>query len=265
MPRKVIPIALAFLLAASGWIWSQAAPPGPGPGSDGAPQKGLLVSEVLPDSPAQKAGLLRGDILLSVDGKEIDTLRDLRETLSAYRAGQRVTLGIQRGGQARSVPLTLEDRLYRSALGLRFAPSPDRIGAAPPGVWIVEVQDDSPAAKAGLRRGDAILSVDGQPATPQAVLDAVRSRRPGDTVSLQVARRGADRREVRVELASGRDGAPYLGIRMAAAPFGGRGFWRRGVPFFDRPERARPGGRNDPRFQRAPVPSPRQRGSGAEA
>jgi S1-C subfamily serine protease len=264
MPRKIVPIALAFLLAASGLIWSQAAPPGPGPGPGAPPQKGLLVSEVLPDSPAQKAGLLRGDILLSVDGKEINALRDLREILSTYRAGQRVTLGIQRGGQARSVPLTLEDRLYRSVLGLRFAPSPDRIGAVPPGAWIVEVQNDSPAAKAGLQRGDAILTVDGQLATPRAVLDAVRSRKPGDTISLQVARRGAARQEIQVELASGQDGGPYLGIQMAAVPFGGHGFSRRGAPFFDRPQRARPGGRNDPRFQRAPASSPRERRS-AEA
>jgi S1-C subfamily serine protease len=86
---------------------------------------GVLIGKVEPNSPASKAGLragttqatidgqtvvLGGDIITSIDGKQIATFDDLSGAISAHKAGDTVTLGIYRDGKASTVSVTLADR-----------------------------------------------------------------------------------------------------------------------------------------------------------
>jgi serine protease Do len=74
----------------------------------GAPDgKGVLVTEVLPDTPAEKAGLKAGDVITRVEGKTIDTTSDLRENLRSKSATGEVALSILRRGSAMTVRVKL--------------------------------------------------------------------------------------------------------------------------------------------------------------
>lgn len=72
--------------------------------------KGALVAEVTPDSPAAKAGLRQGDVVLSYDGKPVDTLRDLTRRVAETKAGGTVDLKILHQGREKTVSVHI-DRL----------------------------------------------------------------------------------------------------------------------------------------------------------
>jgi len=72
--------------------------------------KGALIAEVTPDSPAARAGLRQGDVVLSYDGKPIDTLRDLTRRVAETRAGGTVDLKILHEGREKTVAVHI-DRL----------------------------------------------------------------------------------------------------------------------------------------------------------
>lgn len=219
--RKVMIVVLVVGLAAALWA------------DDGAdPEPGLLISRVVEDSPAERAGLIRGDILLEIDGKEVESPAELREILSEYKAGQRATLLILRGGNERDVTVTLEERLYRPALGLEFSmhfggglgfPHMEFFGGTRLGVIIVDVIEDSPADKAGLEPMDAILSIDGEQVPPHEFSEIIAGHSPGERVTLEVSRRGeegAEPFEVTVRLGENDDGGGFLGIRYSRLPLG---------------------------------------------
>jgi S1-C subfamily serine protease len=68
----------------------------------------VMVAEVLPDGPAQRAGLERGDLLLALDGEPITGVDRLHRLLTAERAGRAIGIELLRGGRRRSVTLTPE-------------------------------------------------------------------------------------------------------------------------------------------------------------
>jgi membrane-associated protease RseP (regulator of RpoE activity) len=80
-------------------------------------EPGIVVTAILPDSPAQRAGLIRGDIVLTFDGQEVNSLQEIHELLGDYEAGQRVSLGITRGGQPQTITLNLETKLNQPLIG----------------------------------------------------------------------------------------------------------------------------------------------------
>ncbi|MCR4403502.1 MAG: trypsin-like peptidase domain-containing protein [Firmicutes bacterium] len=69
---------------------------------------GVVVAYVYPKSPAEKAGLRDGDVILKVDGKAVETISQLQNEVRARKAGERITLQIWRNKAARYVPVTLE-------------------------------------------------------------------------------------------------------------------------------------------------------------
>lgn len=201
----------------------------------GDDDSGLLIGGIVDDSPAEKAGLMRGDILLEFDGKEVDSAFDLTDLLSDYRAGQRVSLKILRGGTEKTVSLTLEDRLNRPILGIEltggargmtfggrsFDGMPfsnlrtERFGM---GVIILEVADGSPADTAGLQPRDAIISIDGEHVPPYEFKEIIESHEPGDRIKLEISRPGDDGDEpieVTVRLGENDDGGALLGVQFA--------------------------------------------------
>jgi S1-C subfamily serine protease len=78
-------------------------------GSSG-PESALLVVGLTPDSPADRAGLLVGDLVTSLDESPIDSADRLLEALTGDRIGQKVTLGILRGGTPADIALTVGER-----------------------------------------------------------------------------------------------------------------------------------------------------------
>jgi serine protease Do len=142
----------------------------PDPKEGGKP--GALVTNIDADSPSSKADLRKGDLIVRMDQSPVRDADELRFLLRDVPAGTRVTLGVIRGGQKREVtitaaPLTAERSMaaFQSSTGIRLTALSSKEAReagyeAPRGLVAVDnVERNSSASRAGLRRGDIVLSV----------------------------------------------------------------------------------------------------------
>ncbi len=72
--------------------------------------QGVLVQEVTPDSPAEKANLQAQDVITALDGEAVSDVQALREMLQQHQAGDEVTLTVLRNGDELQVKVTLAER-----------------------------------------------------------------------------------------------------------------------------------------------------------
>jgi S1-C subfamily serine protease len=79
-----------------------------------SPSHGLIVLSAEPETPAGKAGVLVGDILLSIGGTPVRDPMELRAALANYAAGENVTMSLLRGGEPKQLGVTLGERSGRS-------------------------------------------------------------------------------------------------------------------------------------------------------
>ncbi len=137
--------------------------------------EGVLVSEVVKGSPAEKAGLLRGDVIIRFDGNEIKSSHKLSQLASAAAPNTRVKIDILRNGEEKNISLevgTMPEGEQKSVSpeeqsdwGMNvqeFTPQlAQQLGLEPgtAGVLISAVDDGSPADAAGLRPGDLITEI----------------------------------------------------------------------------------------------------------
>lgn len=186
-------------------------------------KSGLFVVEVAEDSPAMRAGIQPGDIIIVVGSSRPRTPDDLRDLLQARSPGDKLTVHFLRDGKALEATATLtatskpmklnEERAY---LGLTLG-EPEGEGAP-----VRRVTQRSPAAEAGIRTGDLVLKVDGQALDDPARLDVVlNEKEPGDALAI-LLRRGEEEVEVKVTLAED----PNAGRSQSFSP---RNVWRRDV------------------------------------
>jgi Do/DeqQ family serine protease len=163
--------------------------------------RGALVSAVTPDSPAERAGLRQGDLVLEIDGQPVNDSNALRNQVSRHQPGTEVTLTVQRDGRQRRVtaklaelPRTADDDERSPAgrdgstgrLGLAVAPASSGNGR---GVEVTRVDPDGPAAEAGIQEGDVLEEVNGTPVRSAAELRAAVERSK-DRPALVLVRRG---------------------------------------------------------------------------
>ncbi|WP_298725317.1 DegQ family serine endoprotease [uncultured Ferrovibrio sp.] len=171
---------------------------------------GVIVSVVQPDSPAEKAGIKQGDVIIGIDGKIIEKPRDLATAVANVRAGERAKLTIWRDGRERVITVTIgkqpaeqtasaEDPTGDEKVGLALAPlTPElrsRLGIEgnTKGVVVADVTRDSNAERSGVRQGDVILRVgDDSVSTPEQVAEKIRTARQvkKEAVPLLVMRNG---------------------------------------------------------------------------
>lgn len=190
-------------------------------------EDGILIMRVEPDSPAADAGIQRGDIILAVDGKSVNSTSELIDTLNTKEAGEEVTLTIKHCESTNMVSLVLEERNGQVYIGIlparttlfSISPPGGRLTehlAIGPAFLITKVTPSSPAAEAGLEVGDRIIAVDGEEIQPEDDLaEIVHTKQPGEKLDLTVARPGdEDSQEVTVTLAENPDveNQSYLGI-----------------------------------------------------
>ena len=150
-----------------------------------------VIGYVMPDSPAQKAGLLPGDKILSVDGKPVRRFLGMNDSVSwdvVRSEGDKIAVKFQRDGKVQTVwvePYKAETRGWRrkSIRQLLVYPAETPI--------IAKVEPNTPAAAAGLRAGDIIRGFDQTPIyNPIALLEYI-SKHPKDELVLHVERGGA--------------------------------------------------------------------------
>jgi serine protease Do len=131
--------------------------------------EGVLVSDVTDGSPAARAGLKRGDVILHLGRIPISSPGDYREALAEFTPSDRIRLILLRKGKEMSVrvkpttfPLEIALDLVYRRLGIRVAEmdrATRRQYGLKGGVIIGEVRRDSEAGRIGLERGDLILKV----------------------------------------------------------------------------------------------------------
>jgi serine protease Do len=146
--------------------------------------EGIVVARVMDDSPAQKAGLKQGDVILRMDGKKVKKVTSFRNRVAFTAPGTRVRLAIIREGKPKTIDVTVgkleTDRQGQptetgelSKLGLSLQTltpeMAERLGyEGDAGVLVTEVAAGSVARIAGIERGDLILEIDRQPVSTPA-------------------------------------------------------------------------------------------------
>ncbi len=162
---------------------------------------GGLVNRVRPETPASRAGITRGEVVVRVNGSDIRNAREFYEFLERSTAGQELVLGLWREGVMRDVRVRSEE-IPREAVGeLGEQLLGVRLRSAPRGGFLVdEVRRESGAARIGIEAGDRLLGIngkalDGAEALRRAVLDL-----RGRSRALVVVQRGRGRYHVTVPL-----------------------------------------------------------------
>ena len=144
--------------------------------------KGVLVGDVSPDGPAKKSGVLRGDVILEVNGRQMEDSRQLRNTISMMDPTATVKLKLLRNGSPTDVSVKLGELPTEKAEAKTEEGSSEKaldgvtvenldaqtarqlgLSAATAGVVVTDIDPSSPLASAGLRRGDVIQEVNHQP------------------------------------------------------------------------------------------------------
>src|SRR5262245_2374051 len=178
--------------------------------------QGALVASVSDDSPAARAGFKPGDVIVTFDGKTVESPRVLPSIVANTEVGRAVPVVVMRDGKRQTVSVTVgslaESREARAMTGEKPPESraTEKLGLAlqeltpelakqlgvqsDKGVVVTEVKPDSPAAQAGLAPGDVIREINRMPV--QGMQDVERGLAGGQDparVLLRVEREGSQR------------------------------------------------------------------------
>lgn len=163
-----------------------------------------VVGWVEPESPGTAAGIRVGDRVVSVDGREMATWQDLEGSILSA-GGREVNLKIERDGAMLNIALTPE-KITRYGFGYS--------GILPPlSAEVVRLQPGAPAQAAGIKPGDVILSIDGQPVEQFYDLIRLISPRPEESLEMLVDRGGSQ--ETITVTPRNEGGEGKIGIAMA--------------------------------------------------
>jgi serine protease Do/serine protease DegQ len=139
-------------------------------------EHGAVVSQVVPNSPAEKAGLKEGDVITELDGKAVTSAAQLRNDVGLMRVGKSVNLTVMRDGKKMTVDAVLEAREQQALKGgdisdalegATFAPVPEELKqqGVDSGVYVKSVEEGSTAWNNELRAKDVVTSVNRQRVT----------------------------------------------------------------------------------------------------
>jgi serine protease Do len=169
-------------------------------------KKGALVVQVFEGDPADKAGIKANDVIVEVDGKSIESSRDLTNKIANLEVGKKTSLTLLRDGKKKTVAVKIAKRSDSGALaqqkpqdneklGIRIAEvTPEtarRFGHSETekGVLVVGVEPGSKADEAGVRQGDLVKEVNRNPVTSVSQLRSEVEK--ADAVQLLVKRPNA--------------------------------------------------------------------------
>ncbi len=159
---------------------------------------GAVVAQVTPGSAAEQAGLRSGDVIVSLDGRDISGSSDLRNAIGLLRVGTRINIDVLRKGKIKTLQAEIADPLavsipaasvskHLSGAILGAIDDNHHLAGHVEGVQVLEIERGSPAWSAGLRVDDIIVSVNQLPVSSvDEVMLAVR--RNADTMLLNIRR-----------------------------------------------------------------------------
>jgi serine protease Do len=168
---------------------------------------GALVAQVLPDSPAEKAGIEPGDVILRYNGTEVGDSSTLPQLVGVTRVGQSAQVEVLRRGGPRALTVVIgelpeeeeaagtpgqREPATANRLGLVVrdltADERDQAGVGKVGVLVEDVRP-GPAEQIGIRPGDLVLMLDGQAVTDaRQFKELVEGIPPGRSVAMLIQR-----------------------------------------------------------------------------
>ncbi|HXF49217.1 MAG TPA: PDZ domain-containing protein [Verrucomicrobiae bacterium] len=199
---------------------------------------GVLITDVSDGGPAEIAGLKQGDVILSIDGRKMETEKQFREFLSEKKPGEIIKVEVSRKNRTRNFNVTLGDRSdFEPAApapppvrSFRTPDAPKPLTPAYPaggflgisvgdlsaeqkerydlegGASVEEVTKGTPADEAGIKEGDIVTAFDGKPVSDgDDLYQKIRRSEPGKEVPIEILRRG-ERRTLNVKLAERPEG-----------------------------------------------------------
>jgi photosystem II stability/assembly factor-like uncharacterized protein len=172
---------------------------------------GVKLIQISRGGPAAKAGLELDDVVKQLDKKDIKGLAEFLNAIQGHKAGDKVTLHIQRDKESKDVEVTLENRPAEM-------PGAAYMGLAnedvPGGQKITELEEEGPAEKSGLKTSDVITAIDTKEIkTNDQIIRILRIKQPGETITVTV-KRGDDNKDIVVKLGE------RPGSRPSSRPFG---------------------------------------------
>ena len=165
-------------------------------------RKGVVVAQVEDDSAADKAGLKAGDVIVAVNGDSVEDSADVRNIIGLIRVGTKIEIDILRDARPRRLVAKIEDRKFKKINGGKLSQALDGAqlslteieqydGSARQVIMVAKISPRSPAAAAGLRVGDIILSVNKQPVADfKEMRRAIARQSRGLLLNIQRGRRG---------------------------------------------------------------------------
>lgn len=251
MKRAYLPVLILVLIAAlvgasamarkelgqKGWlgVYTQSVDYDMAKAFDLEVQYGAVINEVVEDSPAEKAGLADGDVIIALNGEKVTDADDLTDLMVETSPGDRIELTIVRDGKEQTLAvevgetpvdrdfvwffgddadLTPLPKVERPFLGVSLDDLSGQLGdyfgvAEGRGALVTEVEENSPAQKAGLKAGDVITEIDGEKvAEADDVVEILDDHKAGDQVSITAVR---DRRAGRYTAEIGSREMPSFG------------------------------------------------------
>lgn len=175
--------------------------------------KGAVVRELVPEGPAAKGGLKKGDLIVKCGTHDIHDPKALVDCLAEHQPGDKIAMTVMRDNQEQGCEVTLGERpvakLPRMEKGAFLgvwtrdltAEMKDQLGvASDKGAVVMDVMPDSPAAKAGLKVDDVVTAINDQSVTSPAELRAaVHKVGAGKECTLKVSR-GKESLELKAKL-----------------------------------------------------------------
>lgn len=171
---------------------------------------GAVVGDVIKGSPADRSGIVRGDVIIEMSGRKIRDHRDVVVGIRQHLAGDKVDLVVLHKGSRKSVHVTLSSVPESSASRASASPGPEpqrssRLGitvsantpelrkkfdiSVQNGVVVTDIQPGSTGQRLGLRQGDIVLEINGQSITSIDKWEKMLSEDP-KTVVLLILREG---------------------------------------------------------------------------
>ncbi|HAP35336.1 MAG TPA: hypothetical protein DCQ28_05120 [Bacteroidetes bacterium] len=179
-------------------------------------KEGAYINEIVDDSPADSAGLKKGDVIVDFNGKKIETAEDLTDAVRETKPGTKAVIKINRNGENKTISVSIGKNKIRMPFAVA-APHAARVVVnmfggdiegmdlmelnkqladyfeVPngKGVLVKEVEKDENAAAAGIKAGDVITKVGDETIKDiEDIHDVIDDRKEGDKVNIELYRKG---------------------------------------------------------------------------
>ena len=130
---------------------------------------GAMITQINPNSAAEKAGLHVEDIIIEVNREKVGDSRELRNAIGLLSAGDSVAIRYVRDGETHQTTAELGERVTTTVTGgdihsgLEGAEFRSTTASSIPGIEVPIVEESSPAAQRGLRQGDVVIGINRRP------------------------------------------------------------------------------------------------------